>query len=160
MQGYPERFEDGHRGGAETVGHGVKEGGRPGHVLAQASIGGTVPGKAHIGAQVGVAFPAPRAMVAGYSRVHRHPAPVETASLHRPTELVAEDQGPVQHGVPDAALAEPVQVRPAQSHRRDPHQALARPRLGARLFDHLKLTEALQPHCSHRHVHTPPLTFP
>jgi len=82
------------------------------------------------GAQVGVAFPAPRAVVVGDGGVHRHPAPVQAASLHRPAELVAEDQGPVENGVPNAALAEPMQVRPAHPDGRHAHQALAGARLG------------------------------
>ena len=145
VQRHSQRFEQGDGSGAETLRHGVEQGGGPDDVFAHASVGGTMPGEAHPGAEVGVAFTAALASLAGYGRVRRHPAPVQAAALYRAAELVAEDEGPAQDGITYAPLAEPVQIRPAQADRAHAHQALARPRFRAGLFDHLELAGGFQP---------------
>jgi hypothetical protein len=65
------------------------------------------------------------AAAARHGWVERHALAGALAGLDRPHELVAEDEGPVEHRVPDPALQEPVPVGPAEADGGHAHENFA-----------------------------------
>jgi hypothetical protein len=111
-----------------------------------------MPGETDLGAQVGIAFAAPLADIARDGRVDRHTLPIEGATLHRATELVAEYEWPAEPRVADPSLVEPVQVRPAKADGAHSHQRLSRPRCGVGFVEEVNVTHPGQPGGLHSYL--------
>jgi hypothetical protein len=140
VHGHAERFHV-----AECLGQWVQPRGRPGEVALEASVAGGVAGEDEFPAQVRVAALAQVAAVARDGRVDRDADAVERAALDDAGHLVPADERAGDLGVADAALLVPVQVRPADPDRGDPHQALALGHLRHRILGQTQVVRAVEP---------------
>ena len=160
MEGDAERLEHGHGGVVEAVRHRVQEPGRPGDVLPQASVGGAVTSETDLGAQVGVAFPAPLAGVVGDSRVDGDAPAIEGAAFYRPPNSWPKTSGRL-------SSASPMPPSPNQ-WRSEPHRPTSPtrtrlspgPAFGAGLIDDSDNARAAQPGCFHRSTPIPVQFWP
>jgi hypothetical protein len=102
---------------------------RPGDELAQGAIDRSVPGEPDVQAEVGEFGPAWLARAAGHRRVHGDATSALVARFDDASELVPEDERPVQDRVTDSALGQPVAIRAAQPDLGDPHEDFPATRL-------------------------------
>ena len=107
-------------------------------------------GEPHSFAQVFQAAAAFAAVSAGNGRVEPDGLALHRAGRDDARHLVAEHQGPLERGVADRTLAEPVDVRAADADAGDPDQALpvARHRVGR--VDHPHVARGMQGRTPHR----------
>ena len=128
VDGHAQRLEHGSGDAVHGVGQRMQRLGRPAQVLAQAAVTAAVAREDDVGTEVVMALEAARAAPARHRRVDGDPPAVERPSLDDPRELVADDERVLEAGVPDPALLVPVQVRAADPHGLDAHEALPRSR--------------------------------
>jgi hypothetical protein len=150
VDGHAERLQHGATGVADLVGQGEELAVWPDEELAQATVGGAVPGEPNGRAEVRVALEAAFADAARYRRVDGDPGSGARTRLDDPGELVAEHERPGQHGVADPSLGEPVQVRTAESDRGHADEAVPGWWIGRRgLVDDAEISGTEQTRGSH-----------
>ncbi len=118
--------------------------------MRRPSVGRAVAGEPQLGTEVAVSEGTEGAAAAGNRRIEHNALPRARAARDNACELVAEDEWLAEERVTDAALDEPVAIRPAETDGTDSDEYLPRARLRVRLFVQSKVACRVQ--AQHLHV--------